>query len=265
MIRLIASDIDGTLVPDGTDKIDPEMLKVIKALSEKGIVFAGASGRQFISMARLFQPVWEDIYYITDNGSILRGPREIISMNVIGRKPLFEMIRDVKKLPGCDIMLCGRDWAYCEDYGEMFYWLRDSYKFNIRVVGDFEENLRDDIVKLSIYKKDTVEEEVKKWFLPKWQDMFKIASAGTMWQDIVNPDADKGSSLRKLQERLGISPEETMAFGDNINDLGLLAAAGESYAIGSAREEVKQAAKHVAPPLSEYGVTKVLKKLLESL
>jgi len=265
VIKLIASDIDGTLVPDGTDKIDPEMMTVIRQLKEKGIIFAGASGRQFISMARLFQPVWEDIYYITDNGSILRGPQEIYSMNVIGRKPLFEMIHDIKRMPGCDIMLCGKDAAYCEEYSEMFYWLRDSYKFNIQVLGDFEENLRDDIVKLSIYKKDTVEEEVKKWFLPKWEGTFKIASAGTMWMDVVNPDADKGASLRKLQSLLGISREETMAFGDNINDLGLLAAAEESYAIGSARQEVKDAAKHVAPPLSEYGETQVLKKLLASL
>ena len=83
--------------------------------------------------------------------------------------------------------------------------------------------------------------------------------------DIVYPEADKGSSLRILQEKLGITREETMAFGDNINDLGLLSAAEESYAIGSARDEVKAAAKHVAPPLSEYGVTKVLEDFLDTL
>ena len=83
--------------------------------------------------------------------------------------------------------------------------------------------------------------------------------------DIVYPDADKGSSLRILQNILGIKPEETMAFGDNINDLGLLAASGESYAIGSARDEVKAAAKHVAPTLKENGETEVLLELLNSL
>ena len=83
--------------------------------------------------------------------------------------------------------------------------------------------------------------------------------------DIVYPDADKGSSLKILQKQLGIKREETMTFGDNINDLGLLDAAEESYAIGSARDEVKQAAKHIAPPLSENGETEVLLKLLEEL
>ena len=162
-------------------------------------------------------------------------------------------------------MLCGRDKAYCEGKSEMFYWLRDSYRFNIEVLGDFEEHLHDDIVKMSIYHKDNAETIVDEWFTPKWKNQFKIASAGIMWMDIVYPDADKGSSLKILQEILGISREETMAFGDNINDLGLLAAAEESYAIGSARDEVKNAAKHVAPPLSENGETEVLLKLLEEL
>ncbi len=263
MIKLIASDIDGTLVPDGTDRIDPEMMGVIRRLRDKGIYFAGASGRQFLSMKKLFAPVWEDIFYITDNGSILRDAKHILRKNVIGRNVLMELIRDAKRLPDCDIMLCGEEWAYCEEYSEMFYWMRDSYKYNIRVLGDFETHLTDDIVKMSIYQKDYAEETVNAWFAPKWRNQFTIASAGTMWMDIVQPDADKGSSLRALQEHLGIAPEETMAFGDNLNDVGMLKAAVESYAIGSAREEVRALAKHIAPPLMENGETQVLKALLE--
>lgn len=262
MIKLIASDIDGTLVPDGTDQIDPEMFNIIKELKKRGIRFAGASGRQFVSMRKLFAPVKNDIFYITDNGSILRDSNKVYSMNVIDRDVLFELIADVKKLDNCDIMLCGLNTAYCEDKSEMFLWMRDSYKYNIKVLGDFETHLDDDIVKLSIYKRDTVEQEVMEWFYPKWKDRFVIASAGTMWMDIVNPGADKGSALKALMKELGLSKEEVMAFGDNINDLGLLEAAGESYAIGSAREEVKAAAKHVAPPLSVYGETIALKEFL---
>ncbi|MBR3537877.1 MAG: HAD family hydrolase [Eubacterium sp.] len=265
MIRLIASDIDGTLVPDGTDRIDPRMMDVIRRLKEKGILFAGASGRQFLSMKKLFNPVWQDMYYITDNGSILRNADRVLVKHVIPRNVLMEMIRDAKMLPDCDIMLCGENAAYCEEYSEMFYWLRDSYKFNVRVLGDFEMNLTDEIVKMSIYQKDHAEETVNRWFTPKWESRFNIASAGTMWMDIVEPDADKGSSLRELQKLLGIGPEETMVFGDNLNDLGMLRSAEESYAIGSARDEVKKEAKHVAPPLSENGETEVLLKLLETL
>ena len=265
MIKMIATDIDGTLVPDGTAKIDPRMFDIIKRLKEHGIIFVGASGRQFASMARLFAPVSEDIYYITEGGTVTRDTRHVYDMNVIDRTKLFEMIEDVKKLPDCDIMLSGLNTAYCEDKSEMFYWMRDSYRFNIEVVGDFETHITDEIVKLSIYHKDNAEAIVNEWFTDKWKNDFKIASAGIMWMDVTGLRADKGNALKTLQKKLGITKEETMAFGDNLNDLGLLEAAEESYAIGSARDEVKAAAKHVAPPLGEYGESEVLLKMLEEL
>lgn len=265
MIKLIASDIDGTLVPDGTMKIDPAMIEVVKRCLRNGIRFVGASGRQFLSIARLFQPVSDQIYYIGDSGGILRDAKKIYSMSTLDPVLVREMVQDAKKLDDCDIMLSGRDCDYCEEESEMFYWMRDSYRFNIRVVGDFRNLSEEEFAKMSIYHKDNCEEIVSEWFLPKWGKKFRIMSAGTMWMDIVNPDADKGARLRELQQILGITPAETMAFGDNVNDLGMLAAAEESYAIGSAREEVKKAARHIAPPLSEYGVTTVIQQYLDSI
>lgn len=265
MIKLIASDIDGTLVPDGTAEIDKRIFDVIKRLKAHGITFVGASGRQFASMARLFAPVCEDIYYITEGGTVVRDTRQVYGKSVIDKTDLFEMVKDVKKIKDCDIMLSGLDTAYCEDKSEMFYWMRDSYRFNIEVVGDFETHITEEIVKLSIYHKDNAEALVNEWFTDKWKHKYKIASAGIMWMDVTPQTADKGHSLQLLQKQLGITKEETMAFGDNLNDLGLLAAAEESYAIGSARDEVKAVAKHIAPPLKENGETEVLLKLLEEL
>ena len=64
MIKLIASDIDGTILPEGTDLVNPELYDVIRALKKKGIRFAAASGRQYESMHHVFAPVEEDIYFI---------------------------------------------------------------------------------------------------------------------------------------------------------------------------------------------------------
>ena len=61
---------------------------------------------------------------------------------------------------------------------------------------------------------------------------------------------------------LGISPEETCAFGDNINDIAMLKDSGFSYAVANAREEVRMAAKAVCPSYAEDGVLSVLKTLL---
>ena len=57
MIKLIATDVDGTLVKDGTMQIDPEYMTVIKELVQKGIIFAVCSGIQFISERKLSNDV----------------------------------------------------------------------------------------------------------------------------------------------------------------------------------------------------------------
>ena len=57
MIKLIVTDIDGTLVKDGTLDINPEYMDVIKKLTEKGIHFVACSGRQYCSERQLFVPV----------------------------------------------------------------------------------------------------------------------------------------------------------------------------------------------------------------
>ena len=68
MIKLVASDIDGTLLPEGTAQINPEIFEVIRKLKEKDILFAAASGRHYTSMSKLFEPVKHDMIFITENG-----------------------------------------------------------------------------------------------------------------------------------------------------------------------------------------------------
>ena len=69
MIKLIVTDIDGTLVPDGANEVNPQLYDQILRLREAGIQFAAASGRQWRSIERLFEPGKEKIFYISDNGA----------------------------------------------------------------------------------------------------------------------------------------------------------------------------------------------------
>ena len=62
MIKLIVSDVDGTLVPDGSSKINPEVFDTILKLREKGIQFAIASGRPWASVEHAFEPVKRKIF-----------------------------------------------------------------------------------------------------------------------------------------------------------------------------------------------------------
>ena len=115
---------------------------------------------------------------------------------------------------------------------------------------------------ISIFHPEDAERIVKDWFYDKWKDTVLLAPAGVYWVDCSEPSINKGSALQFLLDKYEIKPDEVMVFGDNINDLGMLACAKESYAIGSARDEVKQAAAHVADTMRNQGVIKVLKEQL---
>lgn len=261
MVKLIVSDVDGTLVPDGSFDINIEIFDVIKALKEKNITFVAGSGRQYASLRRLFEPVADDILYITDNGGFVRDSnRDTWSSSPMDKDLVKELIRDAEKLEDIQVMLCGLDFAYISNEDCYLYrWLRDSYKYNVKAVSDLT-TIDEDIVKVSLYHPTDAETVVKEWFYDKWKDKTLIASAGVNWMDCIRYDSNKGTALKYVMERMNISKDEVMVFGDNINDIEMLSCATYSYAIGNAREEVKQAANYVADTMMNQGVIKEIKK-----
>lgn len=260
MIKLVVSDVDGTLVPDGTFDINPEIYDVIRELKARGITFVAASGRQYASLRRLFAPVADDIYYITDNGGFVRDScGNPWQKNPMDKELVNALVEDAWKIPEVDIMLCGMNYAYVNrEDGFLFKWMRDDYQYDVKAEADLTK-VDDDIVKVSLYHPVDAETAVKEWFYDKWKDETLIASAGVYWMDCIRADINKGTSLKLIMDKMGISRDEVMVFGDNINDLGMLACAKYSYAIGSARDEVKQAAAYVADTMSNQGVIKTIR------
>ena len=98
MIKLIASDIDGTLVKEGSHEIDPAYYDVIRELKEAGIIFCACSGRQYHSMMELFKPVADDIYFIASNGTVVRTRDRVLHSWKIDPElyiPLIERLRSI--------------------------------------------------------------------------------------------------------------------------------------------------------------------------
>ena len=71
MIKLVASDLDGTLLLNGAQSVEDSMFETIGRLLDRGILFAPASGRQMTSLKRLFAPVAEELVYISENGALV--------------------------------------------------------------------------------------------------------------------------------------------------------------------------------------------------
>ena len=217
MIRLIASDIDGTLVRDGENTLDPRICDQILRLREKGFQFVAASGRQWHSIERIFDPIKEKIFYVSDNGAYVGCYGRNLFVTPIDRQIVMDMIRDVRACPGLDIAVSGPDVIYLETKNEQFInWLVESYRFEVECVPDLTK-VEDQFIKFSVYKEHDVEAAARDIY-EKYRDKLKITISGDMWMDCMEKNVSKGAALRQIQESLGIGPEETMAFGDQLND-----------------------------------------------
>lgn len=261
MIKLIVSDIDGTLLTEGTHELKPEFFEVLLKLRSKGIQFAAASGRHWISIDRLFQPVKEKIFYIADNGSYIGTYHRQLFTFAPPKDVLDQLIRDVRTMDGMDLVASCRDAVYMEHKGgECWDWLIHGYQYKLNYVEDLTA-MEPEITKMAVYRSKDIEPSTK-GLREKYGDKLKMSISGGPWLDIMEKTVNKGAAVKTLQESLDISPRETMVFGDQMNDVEMLKQAYYSFAVGGARREVKEAARFQTDLTEQDGVLKVLKTLL---
>lgn len=204
MIRLIASDVDGTLVKDGSGVINPEYYDVISRLREKGIIVCIASGRQFASIERLFQPISDKLLYIAEGGAILRSPDEIYHMETIPSELISEFLEDCRNCTGTDRMMATPDITYTETGSDtpLYHFLADSYGFTLKNVDSLDSICTDQVVKISLFHETDAEGLCRHSLIPKWQDKLQMVCAGSQWVDSLSLNTSKGNALAALQKRL---------------------------------------------------------------
>ena len=228
MIRLIASDIDGTLLRDGATQISPVLFDQIRRLRAQGVFFCPASGRQYTSLRRLFAPVADELSYLCENGAVVWGPGApgpVLSKTVMERARALALCGAILAQPRCEVLISGANTSYlCPKQEDIVTLIRDFVGNNVSIVRSPEE-VPEEMVKVSAYCRDGAAAMVPV-LAPGWED-FHPAIAGGRWLDFTL--ADKGIGLRSLCKALGVGLEEVMAFGDNDNDLPMLEAVGRPY------------------------------------
>lgn len=268
-IKLVCSDIDGTLVPDGTSKINREVFEAILKLKEKGIMFAAASGRQYESIRNLFEPVEKDMIFISENGNLVMCRGKVMARKEICSADVEEIKKEVDKIQDCQLMLSGVKTTYIRKEDTRLYKLmKEGYHYDITLVDDFNDITDDIIIKMSLFQGDGRAEEVAgKDFMKKWKQHPRIMAvcAGKEWIDLFDKNGNKGNAVEKIQKIMKIKKQETMAFGDNLNDIEMLHQAYYSFAVGNARDEVKKEARYIADTNVNDGVLKELNKLLREI
>ena len=86
--------------------------------------------------------------------------------------------------------------------------------------------------------------------------------SGAHWVDVLSPTANKGRPIREVQKALGVTPDQTMVFGDFLNDLEMMDAATYSFAMANAHPLLKERARWVAPTNNANGVVRTIRTAL---
>jgi len=263
MIKLIASDIDGTLVPEGAHTISPEYFKVIRDLKSVGIRFCACSGRQYQSMLDLFEPVSNIICFIAENGTIIRTKNKIIHYWKIEDEILLPLIEEVRKIDGASISVETLDTAYIDEGedSDFMHLMRDEYHYAVENVEDLSKLPLNNVIKLAILHPNVEEATQKLRNDPRFSHLGMLIS-GEKWLDIMAREAGKGEAFALLQALLGVEQEETVYFGDNLNDLSAFKETGVAVTVANARKELKDAADIIERSYSKQGVLRELRNIL---
>lgn len=266
MIKLVASDIDGTLITEGTHEFPKELADIIDRLKKHEIMFVAASGRQYKSMYRLFQEKADDVIFVSGNGSYIRCRNYDIKEHRMPKELLEKLVKEIREMgkQGYRFVAESKNAAYVETADQEFLdLLINGYHYEITPIKDVLKEC-DDILKISLYHKDKIQEAADR-MIPEWGDSLQVLRSGTAWVDFMNKGVDKGSAIASIQQVMGISKEETIVFGDNNNDVGMFAQAKYSYAVENAADSVKEQAEYIADSPEKKGVLKLLESLLEKL
>lgn len=238
-IKLIACDIDGTLLQPGQTAIAPAVFTQVLRLREKGIIFCPASGRQYDSLRRLFAPVADSVSYICENGAVIFGagdPGPVLSKTVIRHDRAMALCHQILAHPDCEVLISGENTSYLIPHQlEYVRHIREDVGNNVAVV-DAPEDVPEDIIKISMYCPGGVGDHLQT-LKNDWSGELSVALGGKLWIDLTL--ADKGTGIRELCQVMNIPLAHVMAIGDNYNDLPILSIVGHPVIMENAASELK--------------------------
>lgn len=269
MIQLIAIDLDGTLL-NNEHMISKRNMQALQKAHRQGIKIVICTGRPYFFMKHFLeelQLISEDDYIITYNGALVQkaGTGEILVEQTLSKQDLLKWQEILEPLSlslnaidfdGVYTPLTypqGRKNTYLATRSHLPNWAVDFNEveeekgYNKFVIAQEPSFLDQQLEKLP----STLMEE------------YSVMKSQADLLEVMNKEADKGKALALLANKLGIHLSQTMAIGDQANDLPMIQKAGVGVAMGNADPLIKQAADEVTLSNEEDGVAVVIEKYLK--
>lgn len=257
MIKLVASDLDGTLLLNGAQSLPEELFPLIKKLKEFGILFVAASGRQYANMKRMFAPVADEMAFISENGGLAVQNEKVLYQDSFPPELVREIVEAIYDRKDAEFTCSTKDFYYILPKTEHFRDLMvNVVKNNCRDISSFDE-ITEPCMKVAVYEREGIQEDSIRYWQGRFGDKCTVVTSGFAWVDFIPFETNKARGLKAYQKLLGIRPEECIVFGDEYNDIAMLESVPYSFAMSHAKPGVQKAASY-----QTESVERILEKLI---
>lgn len=259
MIKFIATDMDGTLLNE-KNEIHEDFYSVFNEIREKKIIFAAASGRQYYNLVKRFKDIKDNMMFIAENGTFVVYKGKELLVNGLRKETAIELIEIGRNIDESYVILCGKKSAYIEKSDERLIKQTEKYYERYEIVEDLTK-VEDEFLKVTICDFKGAEYNSNNYY-DFYRDKVQVTVSGELWLDMTAKGVNKGVAINKIQELLEIKYEETMVFGDYLNDLEMMSSAYYSYAMENAHEDLKKVARFRAKSNNDNGVVQAIREIL---
>ena len=276
-IRIVALDLDGTLL-DSEKRLSPRNRAALERIAARGVLVVPTTGRFFGMMPEVVRDLPFVRYAITINGAQVYD-RESGEAIVREEMPVDEAVRIMETLDDFDVIYdCYRNnWGWmtaalqakAAEYVPDEHYLKVVREFR-RPVPELKAHLRETaaeggVQKVMLFSRNddpsaTALAAIRREVAERFPSIRVTAST---WNDLeLNSNAaTKGNSLKRFAEHLGLALANCVSFGDGLNDLSMIEAAGIGVAMANAMPEVTAAANRVTLSNDEDGVAAALEAM----
>ena len=261
MIKLAVFDIDRTIIPAGHAGVAPETEAAVRSLKERGIYTAIASGRMMNLLPRELRALGFDYYILSNGAYVTDGAGQVLCQETVDPTVAEKLVAE----------LCRRDLALDIRFvGGMLpgnpdrdvrqamkaYW--DSQGITMKPPKDLQWHVQPPEGQQPISFDACIPVEQQGELAEMFPELEILPAFEGPMCDINPRGVSKATGIRRICGLLGISMAQTIAFGDDRNDLEMIREAGIGVAMGNGIAAVKEAADYVADKCEALGVVKAL-------
>lgn len=264
--KLIIADFDGTLgnVPD---IIHPDTVKTIKEYQNKGGIFSIVTGRSFSSISSICEKYQLNCTVSACQGSYIAdlSKNKKLFSGGIDTKNAYTLINECLEL-GYPVVAWANDSLYFRE--ESYYsnlYTNKLEQANYLQTTDVAKKILEDgnpVGKVCIIVPEEKTDEITNYLFEKYKGKYIVNSGAKRLIEVIRPDLNKGTAVRKIAEYYNIPLTEVLTVGDSTNDLQLIDGEWHGVAVGDADEQLKKVAKEITVPYSQNPVKVLIEKYL---